>query len=375
MVKRKKMLKVAILGSRGIPARYSGYDTLVEELSRGLIISKKARVLVYCRNSYYKKRPANLNGIQLIYLPAPRIKAVESLLHSFLSSVHVLGKNVDIVYFVDPANAPFCILLRLFGKRVLIHTDGLGWKRRKWGFWARKYYKFVEWLCVRVATGLVTDNPEMKKYYLREYNAESTYIPYGAKHHAGEDESIYEELDIVPEKYFLVVARLERENNTDFIIKEYSKAGINMPLIVVGDAPYDSGYMKTLRQISNKGVRFTGRINNQAKLNALYKGAYIYIHGHEVGGTNPSLLRAMNFGTAPVVINAAFNKSVIGECGIAFEHKNGLLSRCLEDLAGDKDYVKKIGNAAKKRADSDFNWESVVNKHAKLFVKTAKCDS
>ena len=161
------MIKIAFLGARGIPACYSGYDTLVDELSRGLVKSGEAQVLVYCRSSYYKVHPVSYDGIRLVYLPAPRIKAFESLLHSFLSAIHVLSQKIDIIYFVDPANAPFCLLLRLMGKKVLIHTDGLGWKRRKWGPLARRYYKFVEWLSVKVMTMLITDNLEMKKYYLK----------------------------------------------------------------------------------------------------------------------------------------------------------------------------------------------------------------
>jgi hypothetical protein len=123
-------MRVAILGARGIPACYSGYDTLVEELALRLAENKEYDVLVYCRRAYYKDRPANKGGVHLIYLPSPRLKALESLFHSFLSSLHVLRKDVDLIYFLDPANAPFCFLLRLFKKRVIVHTDGLGWKRK-----------------------------------------------------------------------------------------------------------------------------------------------------------------------------------------------------------------------------------------------------
>lgn len=360
-------MKVAILGSRGIPACYSGYDTLVEELSFGLACSGDFDVLVYCRSAYYEDHPDTLQGVRLVYLPAPRLKALESLLHSFISTLHVLGRRVDVVYFVDPANAPFCLLLRLFRKSVIVHTDGLGWKRRKWGPLARRYYKFVERLCAYTAAALVTDNPVMQEYYWEEYNAQSVYIPYGAEHHDGADETVYKELDLSPNRYLLVVARLEPENNTDFIVNEYTRSKVKMPLVVVGDSPYNPKYLARLHELADDRTHFVGRINNQRMLNALYKGAYLYIHGHEVGGTNPSLLRAMNAGSAPLVIDVPFNKTVIEKSGFVFKRENGHLSSMLEYLVTDPTGVMNKGLIAQKRAEISFTWDLVVEEHKKLF--------
>lgn len=367
----RRTMRVAILGSRGIPACYSGYDTLAEELSFGLAESDEFDVLVYCRTAYYKERPNTLHGVSLVYLPTPRLKAIESLLHSFLSSLHVLFKNADVIYFLDPANAPFCIILRLLGKKVVVHTDGLGWKRRKWGLLARNYYKFVEWLCARTANALITDNPEMQNYYKREYNADSTYISYGARNKAGVDEEVYEEFDLLPNAYLLVVARLEPENNTDFIIEEYTQTKTKMPLVVVGDSPYNPNYLDRLHRIADERVRFTGRVNDQAKLNALYKGAYLYIHGHEVGGTNPSLLRAMVAGVAPIVIGVPFNVSVTAGAGFIFKKEKGSLKSLMENLIKEPTKVKQIAQRAFIRVEEYFTWESVVRAHAEIFRRLA----
>jgi glycosyltransferase involved in cell wall biosynthesis len=363
-------MKIAILGARGIPACYSGYDTLVEELSLGLVESHSTEVLVYCRRSYYRDHPAVWRGIRLIYLPAPRgMKAVESLVHSFLSSLHVLEEDVDVIYFLDPANAPFCALLRCFGKRVVIHTDGLGWKRRKWGPWARRYYKFVEWACAKCGSALVTDNPAMQDYYKDEYGAETLFISYGATNRHGIDTNICAELGLIPNQYLLIVARLEPENNTDLLIVEYSKSGVTMPLVVVGDAPYGPDYMKRLKGLANERVLFAGRINDQAKLNGLYRKAYLYIHGHEVGGTNPSLLRAMNAGVAPVVLNVPFNASVVENSGEVFEKDNGSLASTLQRLVANPDEVRKLGQSASARAAKHFSWDAVTADHYNLFVR------
>lgn len=360
-------MKIAILGSRGIPACYSGYDTLVEELAFGLVKTNATEVLVYCRDSYYKDRISSLRGVKLIYLPAPRLKGVESLIHSFISSLHVIWQKADIIYFVDPANAPFCLFLRLLGKRVVIHTNGLGWKRSKWGPFARRYYKFVEWLSARTAHALVTDNPAMQDYYRNEYNADSVYIPYGAESSYGVDDSIYKQFYLQRQKYMLLVARIEPENNVDFIIEEYCGSSVKLPLIVVGDSPYNPQYMDYLHRLANDRVIFAGRLDNQPKLNALYKGAYLYIHGHSVGGTNPSLLRAMYAGTAPLVFDVPFNRSVISDFGFLFERKKGDLSNTLNLLTKSPEEVSRIAKGAHHRARTYFTWENVINEHVVLF--------
>jgi glycosyltransferase involved in cell wall biosynthesis len=365
-------MKIGILGARGIPACYSGYDTLVEELALGLVAQHDTEVVVYCRSNYYQDRPTVWNGIRLVYIPVPKgIKGVESLFHSFVSALHVLKEGVDVVYFLDPANAPFCAMLRCFGKRVVIHTDGLGWKRRKWGPWARRYYKSVEWACAKVGSALVTDNPAMQDYYKEEYGAETLFISYGATNRHGVDSDICAELGLTPNQYLLVVARLEPENNTDLVIAEYTRSGVTMPLVVVGDAPYGPEYMKQLKSLGNERVLFAGRVNDQAKLNGLYQGAYLYIHGHEVGGTNPSLLRAMDAGIAPVVLNVPFNASVVKDSGVVFEKDEGSLVSVLQRLEANPAEVRRLGQSASARSLKDFSWDAVAADHHELFARLA----
>jgi glycosyltransferase involved in cell wall biosynthesis len=208
----------------------------------------------------------------------------------------------------------------------------------------------------------------MQDYYRDEYGAETLFISYGAANRHGVDTDIYAELGLTPNQYLLVVARLEPENNTDLLIDQYAKSGVTMPLVVVGDAPYGPDYMGRLGSLANATVLFAGRINDQSKLNALYRGAYLYIHGHEVGGTNPSLLRAMDAGVAPVVLNVPFNASVVAESGVLFEKDNDSLGRNLKYLVGHADEVQRIGQSAKSRAANHFSWDTVAAKHYDLFA-------
>jgi glycosyltransferase involved in cell wall biosynthesis len=254
------------------------------------------------------------------------------------------------------------------GKTVIVHTDGLGWKRKKWSGIIRRLYKATEWLSARSASALITDNPEMKVYYQREYGANSTIISYGAFNNFGTDSTSLNRWGVLWKKYYLVVARLEPENNTDLIIKEYVHSRATFPLLIVGDSPYDPGYMKHLRAISNPDVRFLGRIDNQTMLNTLYQGAFLYIHGHEVGGTNPSLLRAMGQATAPLVLDVSFNKAVIGNSGYVFSREEGDLAEKLERSEKTSGEVANVGISARLRAEALFTWESVTSEHERLFL-------
>lgn len=208
----------------------------------------------------------------------------------------------------------------------------------------------------------------MQKYYRDEYGAETLLISYGATNRHGVDTQIYADLDLTPKQYLLIVARLEPENNTDLLIAQYTKSRVTMPLVVVGDAPYGLQYMDRLRSLANAKVLFAGRINDQSKLNALYRGAYLYIHGHEVGGTNPSLLRAMDAGVAPVVVSVPFNVSVVDGSAVAFDKDNDSLAGILEHLAAHPAEVRQIGQSARLRAGERFSWDTVVAKHYDFFA-------
>ncbi len=360
-------MNIAILGARGIPARYGGFDTLVEELAIRLVDNYNFKVTVYCRSNYYKDRQKYYKGVRCVYIHALRIKGIESLLHTFITALHALKGKYDIFFIVDPGNAPVGIFLKLLGKKVVIHTDGLGWKRRKWGRLSRRYYKWVEFLCAKYIKTIVTDNPVMREYYLENYHRDSVCIAYGAENTSGFDDTVLDKYGLKKKQYLLVVARLERENNTDLIIREYVSSGVHMPLVIVGDAPYDSAYMDMLKGLANEKVIFAGRIDDQAGLNSLYRWAYLYLHGHEVGGTNPSLLRAMALEATPLIINVPFNVSVIDGCGFVFDADIGNMSRTLQELISNPELVKEKSHMAAKRMQDYFTWDMVVSAYRDYF--------
>jgi len=362
-----RMLRIAIIGSRGIPARYGGFDTLVEEIATRLSSHHSMDVTAYCRKSYYEQRPANYMGVRCVYLPSGKFKGLESICHTNLCVLHASAKRFDVVMVVDPANALFCLPLKLVKVPIIIHTDGLGWKRSKWGPLARKYYRWSELVSSKIASCLITDSRAMQKYYETTYSAHSVYIPYG--HKVGEEggDSALESLSLNKRGYYLVVARLEPENNVDIIIKEYVWSPCILPLIIVGDAPYDNEYLLSLRQLADERVRFLGRLHDQKMLNSLYENAYAYIHGHEVGGTNPSLLRAMGAGTVPIVIDVPFNKEVVSKAGIVFTKASGSLSEQIAELEQNPQKALALGKQSFVHAEKSYDWDVVAGQYADLF--------
>ena len=364
-------LRIAMIGDRGIPARYSGFSTLVEEVSTRLVSTHGFDVTVYCRAQYFDHRPSIYKGVKLVYLRAPGGKNFESLFHSARAIVHAALCRYDAVFVVDPGNGPLTLPLAISGTPFAIHTDGKGWQRTKWGNLQRRYYKWSEACSARLATWLVTDSPAMHSYYLNEYGARSTYIPYGS-HVGGEpDTSILAEHGLKPAGYHLVVARLEPENNVGLIVREYRQSRAQLPLVYVGAARYESSHSREVLAQTDGRVRCIGAVYDAERLNALYANCRSYIHGHEVGGTNPSLLRAMGAGAACIPIDVVYHHEALGEQGLFFGRHPGELAAILDQLEADDELVGRLGRLAADRASSLFRWDAVADAYAQMMTRLA----
>jgi glycosyltransferase involved in cell wall biosynthesis len=359
-------LNVAIIGDRGIPARYGGFSTLVEEVATRLVRDHDMSVTVYCRRQYYETHPPQYAGVNLVHLPAPGGKYFESLVHTGLSAVHSLTRRFDAVLVVDPGNAP---LLPIIGARapVALHTDGLGWKRRKWGPAASRYYKWTEGVCARVAARLVTDAVAMRDYYETEYGAPSTFIPYGSHVGAAATHQALERHGLAPGGYYLVVTRIEPDNNTDLLIREYRASHVRRPLVIVGGAAYPSDFSRQILAQRDERVRIVGPEYDSGALNGLYANSYAYLHGHEVGGTNPSLLRAMDGGRPCLCLDVVYHREAMGTAGVFFDREAGTLAATLTALDADPARADALGAEARHRARTRYRWDAVAAAYAELF--------
>lgn len=365
-------LRIAVIGDRGIPARYSGYSTLVEEVSTRLVAEHRMEVTVYCRSNYVESQPPEHKGVRLIYLSAPGGKSFESLLHSQRAILDAALRRFDLAFVVDPGNSPLTLPLVLRRMPLVIHTDGLGWQRKKWQPLQQRYYKWSEWVSARLATGLVCDSEAMRDYYFGNYGAPSAYIPYGGIVGDPPNDGAPGNFGLEPGHYHLVVARLEPENNIDHIIREFKRSKAKLPLVYVGGARFESEYSRAILSEAGGRVRCVGPLYDSDILNGLYRNCRTYIHGHQVGGTNPSLLRAMGTGAACVPFDVVFNREVLGEAGRYFTLEPGHLASIVESLEADPATTAALGAQARERVRRLFRWDAVAASYAEFFRYVAR---
>jgi glycosyltransferase involved in cell wall biosynthesis len=360
-------MKIAILGTRGIPAHYGGFETFAEELSVRLA-AKGYAVSVYCRKGNSDWSGPFYKGVRLITLPTVKHKYFDTIAHTFLSAWHVSFSDTDIVYICNAINSVFAIVPRLFGKRVIINVDGLEWKRAKWNKLGKWAYQASEWIATKLAHVIISDSKAVQDYYRQRFNKETTNISYGAqrKEAPGAD-AVLEKYGLKERNYILYISRLEPENNALMMIKAYEKIKTDMPLVIVGAAPYGREYIDKLRSTKDPRVKFLGGIYGDGYC-ALQSHAYFYLHGNEVGGTNPALLEAMAFGNCVVAIGVPFNKEVVAEAGFCFEPGDEVdLRNKMEHLLGHPEIVEQYRSLAQKRISIFYNWDEVANQYEHLF--------
>ena len=346
-----------MIGTRGVPARYGGFETAVEEVGSRLV-TMGHEVVVYCRGD---DRSADYLGMRRVRLPALRHPVMETLSHTALSVGHLLRHRTDVALVFNAANAPLLPAIRAARIPVAVHVDGLEWQRAKWGPNGRRYYLANERLAVRWADQLISDAVGIQEYYRSRYRAESVFLAYGSPLIPEPDAARLAEIDLVPGGYHLVVARMEPENHVDVIVEGYWRSGASLPLVVVGSVPYPSDHERAVQTLAatDPRIRMLGGVWDQDLLNSLYAGSASYLHGHSVGGTNPSLLRAMGAGAPTVAWEVNFNREVLGDTGQFFSTSTQL-SGLIEQIEADPVQARERGEAARKRASTTYRWEDVA---------------
>lgn len=367
-------LRIAMVGTRGVPARYGGFETAVEEIGSRLA-ARGHEVIVYCRQvPGGGNRPAQQHlGMRLVHLPAARRKTLETLSHTALSAAHVvLRGGVDVVVVFNAANAPFIPVLHARRIAVATHVDGLEWKRAKWGGAGRKFYRVAEGLAVRWSDVLISDAQGIADYYEDEFETPSEQIAYGAPILRDLSLDRLAELGLEARKFHLVVARFEPENHVHIAVEGYVRSGARLPLVLVGSAPYADEYTARIQKLlaGDDRVLSLGGVWDQTLLDQLYAHAASYIHGHSVGGTNPSLLRAMGAGTTVLAFDVGFNREVLGEDGLFWSDAGDLktlITQAEEDVAG---FIER-GRRLQDRAARCYRWEDVADRYEQMCLRLA----
>jgi glycosyltransferase involved in cell wall biosynthesis len=369
-MKPLRPLSVALMGSRGIPGRYGGYETLMEELGVRLV-ARGFRVAVYCRSHSTPRGLRSYRGIDLVVLPTLRTKYLDTPVHTLLSAFHAASVGYDVALMVNSANALFVPLVRVGGTPVALNVDGIEKRRAKWGYLGRAVYAVSERLACGVPDALVTDAEVIRRHYLERYGAESVPIAYGVDPRPPAETGVLKRLGLESRRYFLYVSRFEPENNPHRVAEAYRQVGGELPLVMVGGAPYAGRFIASFTNSADSRILFPGPIYGEG-YRELLSHALAYVHATEVGGTHPALVEAMGYGDCVLVNDTAENREVAGEAALWFRAEEpASLAAALSWVLSHAGEARQYGEAAARRAASRFSWETVADRYAELLRRLA----
>lgn len=354
---------VAVLGTRGVPANYGGFETFAERLSLHMV-EREVPVTVYCRR-HYATQEASWRGIRLTTLPTIRSKYLDTVVHTLLSVVHLAVRTrIRDVVLCNAANAVALPLLRLTGRRVVMNVDGLEWRRGKWGVAGRSWYRAGEWLSVRFASVLVTDAEEVRTYYRVRHDSDSVMIPYGADP-LPRGLPLPRNVPVQPDRYLLYVSRWERENNPVLVAAAHRDAGAELPLVMLGQATYDSDLDAEVQAAAGPGAHLPGTIFGEG-YQGLQSNALAYIHATEVGGTHPALIEAMGAGNLCLVLDTPENREVAGAVAWMFRDQADLSAAIRRVAALQPEEVAAARDLTRRYARERYSWSTVGDAYLEL---------
>ncbi len=365
-------MKIGIIGSRGFPYVYSGYETFVAQLSLRLV-QRGHNVTVYCHRGLFPDRPSVVNGVNLVYLPAIERKVLSQFSHSLLSTLHALLRRFDVLLYVNSANGPFGLVTSPLGIRTAINVDGLEWLRPKWRGLGSRYFRMSSWLSTKLFDAVITDSERMADIYQREFHSASTVIEYGAEKATSVQPDLIHRLGLQEREYFLIVGRLIPDNNVHLLVDGFLQSRSRRRLVVLGDVPYADTYADEVRRRKDERLLFPGYVRDPDTLRELYCNCYAYLHGHEFGGTNPALLKALACGCCVAALDTVFSKEVLsdGKYGVFFQKDSPSIAKTIEMLEQSPAKASQLRALAPRRIDERYTWERITDEYEKLFRRIA----
>lgn len=367
-------MKIAMLGTRGIPASYSGFETCVEQLGQRLV-QRGHQVTVYCRSHHITYKDTYYKGMRLVKLPTIANKYFDTIVHSFISSLHALVEDYDIALYFIAGNSLVTWIPRVVGTKTILNVDGLDWKREKWPVFAKKYIQFAEYLATKLPNIFVTDSRVVQSYYRDRFGVQPPYIPYGSEVEIKPPGETLSRFGLEPQRYVLFVGRLVPENYVHHLIEAFRDLNSDFKCVIVGDAPYAEEYIEQLKAGAENDPRilFTGYLFGKG-YHELGSNAYIFVETSGVGGTHPALIEAMAFGSCVVVHDTPENLETVDDTGFAYDGKVGAesLRQTLERLLSNPTLVDEYRRRALRRSRSKYSWGSVTDAYERLFYLVLK---
>lgn len=368
-------MRISVLGIRGLPGTYSGLETIMGELAPRWVEAGH-EVIVYCRKAVFKERPSEWKGIKLVYLPSIEHKVFSTLSHSFLATLHASFSSSDAILVWNAGNGPFGWFFRIAGKNAVINVDGMEWLRPKWKGIGAVYFKWAAKMATSAFPIVITDAEEMKRLYLEELGAETTYIAYGANIEPSENPEVVSDYGLESRDYYLIASRLVPDNNADLILQEFVNSNSQKKLAIAGGADYrgnklENEFLDKLKNIANENVLFLGHIDSSEHIKELHHHCFAYIHGHQFGGINPSILKALGYSNCIIALNTPFNHEVLegGKYGVLFDKNPDSLKEIIDDLEANIDKVEDFRHRAPEQIRNRFNWDHIANQYIEVFEK------
>jgi glycosyltransferase involved in cell wall biosynthesis len=358
-------LKIAIVGTRGIPNRYGGFERFAEQIS-SRFADHGHDVTVYCRRAFTRPDDEYDRRVKRVIVPSLHQKHLDTWISTLFAASHAAGAGYDVVLFCNVANAPFCYLPRLFGTPVVLNVDGLDRKRSKWNALGQQVLHFCEWISSFSSNRLVTDAKTIHDYYLAKYGAESTVIGYGSEMPRADYD--LNGFNLKPGRYVLYVSRLEPENNPELVLRSWRRVQTSWPLVMVGDNAYQPEYLENLRKLADDRVVFTGSVYGDGYW-ALQKHAGIFVFACEVGGVHPALIEAMAAQNATLYLNTPENAETAGDAAVPYTKDEASLAGKLQELLVNDAEREQWGLRARQRAQEQYAWEAIANKYERLFAE------
>jgi len=366
-------MKIAILGIRGLPSTYSGYETFIGELAPRLV-KRGHEITIYCRKALFTERPEEHLGMRMRYLPSIEHKFLSTLSHTGFSILDASFRSFDIIFVVNAANGFFGIIPRVLGKKSILNVDGMEWLRPKWNKVAKSFFKNSARFGTKFYDEIVTDADEMHRLYAREFGIDSVYIAYGANIETSTRPEVLQDYGLESRGYYLIASRLIPDNNADLIVEAFVKSGSRKWLVIAGGADYvgntiERQFLDKLKAIGNDRVKFTGHISKPGHIKELHCHCYGYLHGHQFGGINPSILKALGFGNLVLALNTPFNSEVLenGKYGILYEKNSADLSVRMQKIEADEKQAGQFRQLAPGRIRERFTWEKITDEYEALF--------
>ena len=361
-------MKIAIVGTRGIPNRYGGFEQFAEKVSSALA-DRGHKVTVYCRKPFTTPGDVYDQRVRRVILPSIHQKHLDTWSNGLISAADVAFRDFDVVLLCNVANSPFAWFPRLLGKPVVLNVDGLDRQRGKWNALGQMILHLCEWLSVFTPTRVVTDAKPIQDYYQTRYHKQSTLIGYGSDIPPGDHK--LDDFNLRPGQYVLYVSRLEPENNPDMVLNAWRKVRGDWPLVMVGDNRYDDAYVEQLKQLADRRVMFLGAVYGDGYW-ALQKHAGIFVFACEVGGVHPALIEAMAAENAVLYLDSPENNLTAGDAAIRFSKSAEDLAAKLQSLLDDPAARQQWATRAATRARELYRWDDVAEQYEKLFEEVLR---